>query len=412
MKIKLQYRALTFSLNNKKGSSSVFLVFIMSAMIGVTAVFVYAAKQTAYTGIGDGLLNMSMRSVMSEFNLQLKDGYDLMAFENSSMEAAFKIEDYVEYTFEKGDPVSDIKVTFGDYPLSNVNTLRQQILEYMKLAVAKDVLSDNGSDFERTEIRDRTLRNRSVIKMLPSRPFEESGDGFLEKLDRWKEKLGSPEDIFKEVSDEYLLDLYITTHFKYATGGPIDEPTFFDNEVEYIITGDYGNEKNRKTVEKGLKLLRTALNTTYIYSDEKKRAETLAAAELLTPEAALATQAVLITTWASAEAENDVNLLLKGRPVPFMKDAASWATDLQKVLDNITEDCIDPGNKKGLYYSDYLMIFLHFEDENIKLARIADLIQLNMKGTYDRDFTMKESNGGMHLSTKIYGKEMEYETRY
>ena len=121
---------------------------------------------------------------------------------------------------------------------------------------------------------------------------------------------------------------------------------------------------------------------------------------------------VLVATWAAAEADNDVKLLLKGKPVPLMKDDASWATDLDDILNNITQDCIDTGNRKGLYYSDYMMIFLHFQDEELKLARVADLIQINMKGTYDRDFLMKTAKGGMHLSSRIYGKEMEYETCY
>lgn len=398
-------------MNNKRGSSSVFLVFIMSAMIGAAALFIYAAKQTAYTGISDGALNMSMRSILSEFDIMLKDRYGLLAFEKSGMEAALEVNDYIDYTFDKEDPVNEIEVSFGDYPLSNTDTLKQQIIEYMGPAVAAGVFDDEA-DYERTVIKDRTLRNKSVLETLPSRPFAEDVPGFLEKLEKWKDKLGSAEEIFDNATETYMIDTYIMKHFKYATGGPVEEKSFFDHEVEYIIAGGYSNEDNRKTVEKGLRVLRTGLNAAYIYSDETKRAQTLAAAELLTPEAAAATQAVLITTWAAAEADNDVKLLLKGRPVPLRKNDDSWATELEKVLENITEDCIDTGNQEGLYYSDYMMIFLHFQDENMKLARTADLIQINMKGTYDRDFLMKTVNGGLSLKAKVYGKERSYETCY
>lgn len=399
-------------MNNKKGSTSVFLVFILAAMVGVTATFIYAARQTAYTGISDGALNMSIRSILSEFDITLKDRYGLMAFEKNGMEVALEINDYIDYTLYKEKTVKKIQVSFGDYPLSNVVTLKKQILDYMEIAIAEEVFEEDEPDYERNEINDRTLRNKSIINALPSIPFEESGQSFLDSIELLKDKLESVDDIFDEASKTYIIDMYIMNHFKYATGDPVNEDSFFDHEVEYIIAGNYSNRENRNTVEKGLKLIRTGLNSAYIYKDDIKRSQTLAAAEIIAPEAAPATQALIIAAWAAAEADNDVKLLLKGRPVPFMKDDASWATDLDKVLENITEECIDTGNQKGLYYSDYMMIFLHFQNENLKLARIADLIQINMKGTYDRNFLMKTAKGGLHLNAEICGKKWGYESCY
>lgn len=399
-------------MNNRKGSSTVFLVFILAAMVGVAGVFIYSTRQTVHESIGEGVLTLAMRSVLSEFDIALKDRYGLLGFEKSGMETSLEINDYTDYMFNGKSPVKNIKVDFGDYALSNINTLKSQILDYMELPAAKEMLKNEITDNERTEFYDRTLRNKSVIENLPSIPFCEDRPGFLDKLEQWKDRLTSLESVFDSTSDTMLIDLYILKHFKHAAGGHVYEDTFFDNEVEYIISGSYSNKKNRENVQTGLKVLRTALNTAFIYSDETRRAKTLAAAELLTPEAAPATQAVLITTWASAEAGNDVKLLLKGKPVPLMKSDASWATDLDDVIANLTEDCIDTGNREGLYYSDYLMIFLHFMEEDLKLARIADLIQINLKGTYNGDFLMRTVKGGMYLDGKIYGKEISYETCY
>lgn len=400
-------------MNSKRGSSTVFLVFIMSAVIGVTALFIYSAKEKAFTGIGEGILTLSMRSVMSEFNGELKDRYGIMAFEKSGMEAAMDIDDYIDYTFNNENPVRDISVTFGQHSIAVPDTLKKQIIEYMKTAETEGIFKDSAAaDYERPDCADRTLRNQAIIGNLPSKPFSEDTGGFLDKVDSLADKLGSIEKIFDETAEAYLVDKYIIRHFKYATGGPLEESSFFDNEVEYILAGNYSNEKNRNEVGTAIKALRTGLNAAYIYSDEDKRMKTLAAAELLTPEAAAATQVVLVTTWAAAEADNDLKLLLKGKPVPLKKDDNSWATELDNVLENLTEECIDTGNEKGLYYSDYLMILLHFQQEDRKLARVADLIQINMKGTHDRDFLMKTANDGFHLKTKIYGKEHEYETCY
>ena len=67
-------------LNRKKGSSSVFLVMILASVITLVMTFVSAAMRTAAIGYMDGLVNLSGRSVLSEFDLHLKDDYGLFAF--------------------------------------------------------------------------------------------------------------------------------------------------------------------------------------------------------------------------------------------------------------------------------------------------------------------------------------------
>lgn len=396
---------------NKKGGAAVFLVFVMTAMVAAAAAFIYMSKHTAYKGIGDGVLNLAMRSVLSEFDLTLQERYGLFAFEKSGMEAALDIDEYLEYSLGDHIPFDNIQLIFSNYSLHSSTVLKSYILEYMKLVCAENLLTDEPDAVYRQQWEDRTLRNKAVIETLPSRPFKGS-IVFLEKVEQLKEQLSSAEDIFDSASEEYMLNRYILTHFKYASGGPLQETSFFEHEVEYILVGSFSNEENFKKACQGLRILRTALNAAYLYKDEEKRNLTMAAAEVLTPGSAAATQAVLIATWAAAEAKNDVKLLLSGKCVPLAKDKASWATDLQKVLENTAEDCIDPGNSDGLRYDDYLMIFLYFQDENLKLARTADLIQINMKLIQSRDFQMNTCKSGFRLKTECYGKDREYETSY
>lgn len=402
-------------MKNKKGSASVFLVFILTAMVALTAVFIYAAKQAAIISYGDGLLNLACRSVLSEFNLELKDRYGLFAFEKTGEEVETQIKEDMDYAL-RGHQEADIRgisVSFGQFSLADPENVKQQILDYMKAAIAEELLNSGKRGERGQKKEDRTLRNRRIIDSLPSKPLKESSFGFAERIDEIKDQFENIGQIFDRSKETYLLDRYIMLKFKNALNDRVDEATFFENEAEYILQGDYSNKKNQAEVRRGIVLFRSSFNAAYLYLDEEKRAQTLAEAELMTPgPQAILTQAILIGTWAFVEAENDARLLENGKRVMLFKDKTSWATDLDSVLKNRDEGCIDTGSKNGLFYEDYLMIFLHFESESLKLARVMDLMQINMKGTFSKDFLLKNYNCGLRLKAKVGGGERGYDAKY
>ena len=82
-------------MNNKRGSTSVFLVFILTSMIFLIAAFIYAAKEISSESYEDGLLGLASRSVLSEFHTELKERYDIFAFESHGMEAERDIRGYM-----------------------------------------------------------------------------------------------------------------------------------------------------------------------------------------------------------------------------------------------------------------------------------------------------------------------------
>lgn len=401
---------------NNKGSISVFLVFILTAMIALTAAFIYASRETAVRGFGDGVLNLALQSVLSEFDLSLKERYHLFALEKRNDEVRNDIEAYAEYAFSESNTASldETQVWMGKYSLADQDILRKQILDYMRFAAAKNLIQKKEEHHEeKQEHKDRTLRNRQIIRALPSIPWREYDPGFLEWVGQLPSGMGSLSEIFDMTKETYLIDRYIMMHFRNSTKGSFEYESFFDEEVEYILGGSYSNKENREKVQDGLEILRSVFNSVFLYTDPEKRAETLAAAEIMTPgPAAVVTQAVIIGTWSMAEAKNDTALLLRGKPVMLFKDQLSWATDLQAVLANRRKDCIDTGDKRGWYYEDYLMLFLHFQNEKIKLARVADLIQINMKGTINRNFLIQTENSGIHLKAEINHREYEYNAKY
>lgn len=410
---------------NKKGSASIFLLLILAAMVMLAAAFSYAAREAAFTSYCDGLLHLAGKSALSEFDWELKERYGLFAFERTGQEVAQMVTDDVGYALQSDHRVrpQEIQVNFASHQLGNSAVLKEQILAHMKFALRKDALDhvlsgrnqqeESGEKEEETHEKNRTLRNRKIIRSLPSFPLIDSSLGFAEWIEQVRSRLSDLGSIFDKTKDTYLVDRYILENFKNAQGTGISYDTFFSNEVEYILEGDYSNQENYRQVRKGILLFRSGLNAAHLYLDREKRAETLAAAEVLTPgPAAVLTQAAIIGTWALAEAENDVRLLEKGRPVTLFKDKTTWATDLDAVLNNFNNGCVDTGSDKGLRYEDYLMVFLHFQNETIKLARVMDLIQINLKGTYERDFLIKTHNGGFQMKSKVNGKERSYGFKY
>ena len=70
------------------------------------------------------------------------------------------------------------------------------------------------------------------------------------------------------------------------------------------------------------------------------------------------------------------------------------------------------GNSKGQDYEDYLRFILSFTERKVKLARIMDLIQINMKGNHNRDFLIREYNCGFRLEAEINGNRFSYDHVY
>ena len=118
--------------------------------------------------------------------------------------------------------------------------------------------------------------------------------------------------------------------------------------------------------------------------------------------------------WAAAESINDVKLLHKGYKVPIVKTPASWAIDLDSILEGYSgeDGCIRPQVNLGRTYDDYLRILLYAKEENIKTARVLDLIQINMRKNHDAFFLIPECATGVSIDADVYGRKLSYDRIY
>jgi hypothetical protein len=99
--------------------------------------------------------------------------------------------------------------------------------------------------------------------------------------------------------------------------------------------------------------------------------------------------------------------------VAFIKSPAQWATqNIADILDGVIFGAVYPADRSGQSYEDYLRLMLFLGDREKKLLRTMDLIQINMKGTYDGGFMLKDYYSGFDFEATIEGNKYAYSERY
>ncbi len=399
-------------MNNKKGSSAVFLTVILAALMSLTLALIYGVKAQNIRSSMDATISLAGDSVLSEYDRRIQEEYGLFLLKGTDEELSRKLHRYVSYSVDdmKSVELQSVKVSSSKYVVTGLSLLKRQILEHMKIAMAEDLIKEKKEEQGSRDVENRSLNHGPTIVSLPSANIPSKG--LTAMAESITDKLSEVDDAFKSGTDAYMVNSYILEYFNNRESVKNAEH-FFSNEVEYILGGELSDLKNEKRVEMALKAMRFPINLAYLYSDEEKQAALAAAAQLMTPgAAAAATQAALASTWAYAEADNDVELLWEGYRVPMVKDDTSWAIDLDSAIEGVFGGPVTPEEEKGYSYSEYLQILLFFRDENIKLARILDLIQINMRAMYDGEFLISEYSTGISVEVKANGRIYRHEKKY
>ena len=401
---------------NKQGSSPVFLSIILASLMAITFTLIYSARQEAVFSVADGAYNLAGVSVLSEYDYYVEKDYGLFLIQGTDTELSRKLRRYTNCTLSNIDGVTLDKssVNAGRFSTVSLTPVKQQIMDYMKsLSAAKSIMKTHGNgDQAKSPMQPHALRHGPTVTSLPSRALPDRS--IVSTAEKLAENLKKPELIFQDGTSKYMMDSYILQKFNNESEA-LSTDHFFKNEVEYVICGELSDEKNLKKTDLAIKALRTGLNLRHIYSDPEKTAAVAAAAEVLTPGIlGTVTQLGISTVWATAEATNDVALLHNGHKVPVIKDKLSWAIDLDAIVNGYDAEkgCVVPEVDKGREYKDYLRILLFIKDDNVKTGRILDLIQINMRKNYDKDFLIQEYATGISIDGKVNGKDFVYDRIY
>ena len=177
--------------------------------------------------------------------------------------------------------------------------------------------------------------------------------------------------------------------------------TFYDSEVEYVLHGNPSQELNNIMTKGELLLVRFGLDTLHVYTDGKKKTMATGIATAVagwwTGGAGIPIISNLIMCgWGMGEAVIDMKDLMEGKSVPIYKMKGDWKLDVGLPA------ALEPKTDKRLYfnYHDYLRLFLLTMNENKKLDRLEDLIQLNTVKSKS-GFRMSDCNTFVRVEAEV-----------
>jgi len=155
-------------------------------------------------------------------------------------------------------------------------------------------------------------------------------------------------------------------------------------QIEYVIAGNESDMDNLKSVANRICAIREVANAIYLMSDETKKAEIQAVAELVCtlitlPELTPLLEAAILLGWAYAESVYDVKVLMAGGKIPLLKDDDSWHYGLSAALEGEQDEEIQDG--EGLCYEDYLRIFMMLMGTDAVTERAMNMVEADIRNT-------------------------------
>ena len=369
-------------------------------------IFIDVSKKIAVTGSTDALASVWGNSILAEYDLNLQKRYNIFGFYGLPSDVNKKLDFYAKESFEEKKYIDyeGVSSSLYEYSLANADVMKKQIIKAGIIAATEKFIKPSKEIESAGELEPGTIRNQVILSNLPSSGSSKSIS--VSKITDMLKNADSFADVMKKTGDELFEKQYIFAYFKEQSNSKDLGKTFFQNEIEYIICGKSSDAANARSIRNKIIAVREALNFVYLNKDPKKSAEAMAAAQLLTPgPAAIATQKALLAAWALAESINDYKLLVDLHKVPLMKSEATWAIDLDSVVANTSDKYVYTGVDQGQTYEDFLSLFTYAVDERVRLLRIMDLIQINMKYLYYRTFSLKEYSGGLRFLMKVNGVE-------
>ena len=432
------------SVINKRGSSLVMLAIIFTGFAICIAGAIGVSRRLVVSSECDMFGRLWTKAILSEYDIHLLDDYSVMAFFGNDDEVTDKLDAYLKYSAQGklGAHIKGANADLTGNELGDPANFRKALRLGFAGNAASEIINGRGRTYrdldtgEGFDEEGRVICNPVVIDTLPSHGTggSVSGEELTEKAKSAGDESGLRGMLSRAGAEVILLQKCFDNHVTKSD----DKNHLLVNEWEYVIRGSMDDEENYRAVRKRLFFARNTLNLAAIYKDPAKLELIVSAAETISPgPLGLVTQALIAEAWAALETEEDLEDLYHDRRVPILKTPEQWKTDIGAVLgSDKVKDKLDDESRKmlderqeeitglsgkissvtqfknGLNYDEYLMIMICALNDNVRLLRIMDLIQINMKYRYYADFNMMEYYTGVRFTIEANGKSHEFEDAY
>ena len=451
-------RSVIFRIRSCRGSSTVFLAMAFVAFAVCIAGSVIICRKLTVMSECEAYGRVWTKAILSEYDVYLMQDYKLMAYWGNEIEVNDRIDAYLDYSasgrldarlglsqsdlagYELGDPDNfrtalekGFASMAGEYILTGTGRRARK-----NSLIADSGGNENEGDFgvSGSDSTGRVIGNTVVLDTLPS-----GGAGSSFSTDKFVERARSARDekgVRSAAADAGIELAFMWTYFNSCVTTADEMPHYLYNELEYVIGGKPDDHKNYESCRKKIFLMRNVLNLASLYKDPVKTELLTAAAQLITPgPLGAATQVILAEAWAAAETENDLKILYDNGRVPVIKTSEQWQTDLESVLrssavrnklDEESRQLLDenggeihslPGIgdagkilTEGLSYDDHLILMILCMNSNTRILRVMDIVQINMKYRYYRDFNLMEYYTGVRFGFTANGRSYVFEDSY
>lgn len=279
----------------------------------------------------------------------------------------------------------------------NVTDPREQLQEALRLGILNFVLPEGkGVSTEEFEL------NNAPSALYQTEEQDKESLSFWEIAGLQSFLKSAKEEDYSGLGQQAAFVDYVCRYF--SNGVSSLEDTTHTCEVEYILEGKSSDYDNLEKVVEEIAWMRMPVNYAYLMTDTEKKSEALTMAAAIctmtgTEPLIEIVKYLLLGCLAYGETLCEMNALLSGEKIAYVKTKENWTLDLKDIGVKKTAKRVS----SGMDYEDYLMLLLAKKRGNkqeISYARMLDMIEMNLQKT-DPDFCITNCVGKLTIQGKI-----------
>lgn len=283
--------------------------------------------------------------------------------------------------------------------ISNLNEESRQLDSDIK-ALESEIKAYEAGDEERLRFFRRLIDlTRSIAN------FNDDLDDFSVEIqnNQWGEI-----DFQGEIYDQLFIKYYFLNQFSHA--GHLkdlkENELIVDGqviaEIEYLLKGREKEADNVRQVRRDIFFKREAVNLFHISSQPSKRREVRRWTAVLPTKFRIPVTAALVVAWGTAESYNDVQRLMNGESIAFVKTEADWKISFNDFMTlNWKKTDTSEKKEKSLNhwcYEKYLMSFMLIAPFEEVLHRSMNLVEFELGRVSGHRMGLKDFSVGHQVT--------------